>query len=113
MTIIRRRLALIAGAALLAGGAGSGIAMATTVTAAPVTTPAAAVRHDTPDPGENSTGPDRDNIQQGDQNARDRGTNGEGQEQQRAGEASEGVSDGPGGHADANSSVDHRFTGKE
>lgn len=35
-------------------------------------------------------------------------------EQERVYEAPEnGVSDGPGGHADANSSVDHQFTGKE
>jgi hypothetical protein len=112
MTIVRRRIALVAGAVLLAGGAASGIAMASS-TAAPVATPSvSAPATDTPDPGENATGPDRDNIQQGDQNAPDTTKSGGGQEQERSGEPENGASDGPGGHADANSGVDHQFTGK-
>lgn len=114
MTIVRRRLALIAGAVLLAGGAGGGIAMASAPSTAQASVPAASVPASVNSDHEDNTGPDTDNIQQGDQNAPDHGTNGEGQEQERSGEAPEnGVSDGPGGHADANSSVDHQFTGKE
>lgn len=88
--------------------------MASSPAAALATAPAATVSAATPTPsgGENCNGPDRDNIQQGDQNAPDTGKCA--QEQERAGEAPEnGVEDGPGGHADANSSVDHQFTGVE
>ena len=118
MTIVRRRLALVVGAVVLAGGAGSGIAIAGSHAQAPTTTPAASAsavaRADTPDPGENTTGPDRDNIQQGDQSLPDHGKPGQAQEQERSGEAQEsGVSDSPGGHTDPSSTVDHQFTGEE
>ncbi|GAA0658855.1 hypothetical protein GCM10010193_07010 [Kitasatospora atroaurantiaca] len=106
MTITRRRLALIAGSVLLAGGAGGGIAMASSSTPAPHTVPASVTTED--------RGADPDNIQQGDQRAPDLGKSGATGEQERSGEAPEnGVSDGPGGHADSSSAVDHRFTGAE
>ncbi|MEV7382829.1 hypothetical protein [Streptomyces lydicus] len=116
MAHLRRRIALLAGAVLMAGAGATGAAMSTSQAAAP----SAPVTHtvhtprgsDPADPGERSTGPDRDNIQQGDQTAPDRGQ--AGQEHERRGEAPEnGVSDGPGGHADPSGTVDHRFTGEE
>jgi len=52
--------------------------------------------------------PDGDNVQQGDQSSPDTAASAE-----KAGTES-GVSDGPGGHADAGgSSVDHQFEGNE
>lgn len=114
MTIVRRGLALITGVVLLAGGAGGGIAMASASSAAPAGVPAVSVPASVNSDHEDNTGPDTDNIQQGDQNAPDHKTNGEGQEQESSREAPDnGVCDGPGGHADANSSVDHQFTGEE
>ncbi|GFE13265.1 hypothetical protein Sgleb_13120 [Streptomyces glebosus] len=116
MAHLRRRIALLAGAILLAGAGAVGAASAMAPTAAPsapvthsVTVPRGS---DPADPGERSTGPDRDNIQQGDQTASDRGQ--AGQEHERQGEAPEnGPSDGPGGHSDPSSTADHQFTGKE
>ncbi|MFI1183510.1 hypothetical protein ACH4UT_28750 [Streptomyces sp. NPDC020799] len=116
MTHLRRRIALLAGAVLVAGAGATGVALATSHTAAPsapVTHTMPAPRASDPaDPGEDSTGPDRDNVQQGDRTAPDTGR--AGQEQERRGEAPEnGVSDGSGGHADPSGTVDHRFTGEE
>jgi hypothetical protein len=115
MTIVRRRLVLIAGAVLLAGGAASGIAAAAPGSApavAPASAPAA-VTADTPDPGESATGPDTDTVQQGDQSAPDTGTSATAESSQEQQAAENGPSDGPGGHADASGTVDHQFTGKE
>ncbi|MFE4723099.1 hypothetical protein ACFRLW_43365 [Streptomyces sp. NPDC056728] len=71
-TNVRPRLALIAGAAPLAGGADSGIAMASTRTTAPAGTPTASASTHSDD-REEHTGADRDQIQQGDPTARDHG----------------------------------------
>jgi hypothetical protein len=116
MTRNRRRLALIAGALMLTGGAGSGIAMASSPTAA-LSHPASVSaqvnqKTDAADPGETAKGPDKDNVQSGDQTSPDTGisgkTNGE------SGNTSEtGPSDGPGGHADTGSNTNHQFSGKE
>ncbi|MFI0217377.1 hypothetical protein [Streptomyces lydicus] len=116
MAYLRRRIALLAGAVLMAGAGATGAALATSHTAAPsapVTHSVSVPRGSDPaDPGEHTTGPDRDNIQQGDQTAPDRGQSGG--EHERQGEAPEnGASDGPSGHADPSGTIDHQFTGKE
>ena len=97
---------LIAGSAVLVlVGSVGGAALASNKTAPskPATT------------SETTTGPDTDNIQQGDQTTPDTA----GQTSEATGETSDessgenGPSDGPGGHADPAGNVDHQFEGQE
>ncbi|MFJ7244321.1 hypothetical protein ACIQWA_06675 [Kitasatospora sp. NPDC098652] len=115
MTKARRRMAVVAGALLAAGSLG-GVA-ATAATAAAPAAPVAAA----PVPG------DPDTLQQGDRSSPDTATgtaasgttNGSengtenGAEHEMAGEAENGPSDGPGGHADPSAAVAHEFNGVE
>ncbi|MFE4257110.1 hypothetical protein ACFRU3_48500 [Streptomyces sp. NPDC056910] len=113
MTNVRPRLAMIADAVLLAGGADSGIAMASTHTTAPAGTPTGSVSTHSDD-REDHTGADRDQIQRGGPSARDHGRSDDSREHERSGEApGNRHEDGPGGHADSSNSVDHKFVGKE
>ncbi|MFE2993283.1 hypothetical protein [Streptomyces sp. NPDC059262] len=63
---------------------------------------------------EDNGGADCDNIQQGDQNARDHGRSDASREHERSARAPEnGHEDGPGGHADSSDTADHQFVGNE
>ncbi|WP_055490932.1 hypothetical protein [Streptomyces sp. TP-A0356] len=101
---LRRRIAAIGAGVLALGGAGVGSAIAASPSAA-AATPSSVVQQSGP--------ADPDNVQQGDQTSPDTGAGAE-QENESAGEhETEGVSDGPGGHADASGDVQHEAGASE
>lgn len=61
---------------------------------------------------EDQTGPDTDNVQEGDQTGSD-GAASQAVTGEQAGSESGGPSDGPGGHEDPAGNVDHQFDGEE
>jgi hypothetical protein len=102
-----KRTIIASAAALTLVGSVTGVAVASSkgsVAPKPATT-------------ETTSGPDTDNLQQGDQTTPDT-TGGAASETtgESAGEGtgeSSGESDGPGGHADPAGNVDHQFDGQE
>lgn len=114
----RKSLAVLLGGALAAGALYTGVASASKSQS---TSPRPAQAH-VVQKGEvkgaaveESSSPDTDNIQQGDQSAPDntRSVKSGKAETQEATGSETSAPDGPGGHADPAGSVDHQFEGQE
>ena len=107
----RKLLALLVGSALVAGALFTGMASADSST---LSTGRTLQASDTANKGpaeEDPTGPDTDNLQEGDQTAPD---DEKGEKEAPETEAeSEKESDGPRGHEDPPGDVNHEFEGEE
>ncbi|MEO6577738.1 MAG: hypothetical protein ABIO99_02425 [Candidatus Limnocylindria bacterium] len=101
MNVTRLRGPLLAGiTTLLIAGAGSGAVLAAGPSSAAPATDAAAEQPE-------STGPDTDLIESGDQSGTDAVA------EAAEAEVSSADADGPGGHEDVGETVDHQFDGEE
>jgi hypothetical protein len=118
MPRIKKHFAVLAAGTLVSAALGSGVAIAASGHH-PATTRPAHFAVKTAD--ETNTGPDTDNVQQGDQTSPDRvgdgsrsgAESGNATESENSTESENGPSDGPGGHADPAGNVDHQFNGEE